>query len=233
MQVLEQLYNDPNMATFSEWINEHGRVYETDDEFLQRFAIFKKNAEQIRQFQHQLNLQEGLIQDDSPKHKVGLNHFADWTDEEYKAILGFKPDVTKKQENLKVLEADPLPETINWVDQGKVTPVKDQGTCGSCWSFSTTGSMESAYWIKNGQEIELSEQQLVDCSISFGNNGCSGGLVEYAYNYAKHHGIETEEEYPYHAKNQKCAAQDKKNDLQAVELTDFVDVPRHDPEQLA
>lgn len=85
--------------------------------------------------------------------------------------------------------------------------------------------MESAYWIKNGKEIELSEQQLVDCSKSFGNNGCQGGLVEYAYNYAKHHGVETEDEYPYHAKNQNCTAPAaKKDDVQSVELSDFVDV---------
>lgn len=85
-----------------------------------------------------------------------------------------------------------------------VTPVKDQGHCGSCWSFSTTGSMESAHLIATGTPILLSEQQLIDCSISYGNNGCSGGLVEYAYNYAKHVPIETEEEYPYKQANQKC-----------------------------
>ena len=80
-----------------------------------------------------------------------------------------------------------------------MSDVKDQGTCGSCWSFSATGAIESAFAIKNGKGIILSEQQLVDCSQSYGNNGCSGGLVEYAFNYAKHIELETESEYPYKA----------------------------------
>lgn len=66
--------------------------------------------------------------------------------------------------------------------------------------------MESAYQISTGEPIVLSEQQIIDCSISYGNNGCSGGLVEYAYNYAKHHSVETEEEYPYKASNNNCTA---------------------------
>ena len=82
-----------------------------------------------------------------------------------------------------------------------VSAVKDQGSCGSCWSFSTTGSIESAYKIKTGKDSTFSEQQLVDCSVSYGNNGCAGGLVEYAYNYARHVPLETEAQYPYEAKN--------------------------------
>lgn len=73
-----------------------------------------------------------------------------------------------------------------------VSPVKDQGACGSCWSFSTTGSMESAYKIKYGKDVLLSEQQLVDCSVDWGNNGCSGGLVEYAYHYLESNTLDTE-----------------------------------------
>lgn len=107
-------------------------------------------------------------------------------------MLGFRPDTVKPQTNVELLEPSTLPDTINWVTEGKVTAVKDQGSCGSCWSFSTTGSIESAYWIKNGSEILLSEQQLVDCSIDYGNNGCGGGLVEYAYHYAAEVPLETE-----------------------------------------
>jgi C1A family cysteine protease len=121
-------------------------------------------------------------------------------------MLGFRPNLNKEQKNLHIFDSSltDLPASINWVDQGKVSAVKDQGTCGSCWSFSTTGSIESANAIKNNQMVLFSEQQLVDCSQSYGNNGCSGGLVEYAYNYAKHVPLETEDQYPYHATNQKC-----------------------------
>ena len=83
-------------------------------------------------------------------HELELNKFADWTDEEYNQLLGFKPDLSKPITNQWIFERDAIPESLNWVDKGVVSPIKDQGTCGSCWSFSTTGSIESAYQIKNG-----------------------------------------------------------------------------------
>jgi C1A family cysteine protease len=158
-----------------------------------------------------------------------LNKFADLSDQEYKQMLGFKPNLAKPY-NYTTLSGD-IPDSVNWVEKGFVTPIKDQGSCGSCWSFSTTGSIESAYWIKNGKQVELSEQQLIDCSLSYGNNGCSGGLVEYAYHYATEHGLETEDEYPYHAKNENCATSDKFMS-NGVQLQSFVDVKRFDPNQL-
>lgn len=174
--------------------------------------------------------QETFFGAENTMHELALNHFADWTDEEYTAMLGFRPNLDMPQTNVSVLEVQDLPESLNWVDQGMVTPVKDQGACGSCWSFSTTGAMESAFKIKNNKDILLSEQQLVDCSISFGNNGCGGGLVEYAFNYAKHVPLETEDEYPYTASDTKCVAEAHDGDVQ---LSDFKEVQRFDSEQLA
>lgn len=170
------------------------------------------------------------IGNDVTEHELGLNQFADWTDEEYKSILGFKYDATKEQTKVEILESVELPDSLNWVTEGKVTPVKDQGTCGSCWSFSTTGSIESAYWIQNGSEILMSEQQLIDCSVDYGNNGCSGGLVEYGYHYATDVPLETEDQYPYKATNQKCQAKTLPGD---IKLSDFKEVQRFDPNQLA
>jgi len=158
---------------------------------------------------------------------------ADLTQEEYSALLGYKKNTMEPQnaERVNVFdESNDLPASVNWVTEGMVTPIKDQGTCGSCWSFSTTGSIESAYKIKNGAEILLSEQQLVDCSVSYGNNGCSGGLVEYAYHYIENVPLETESQYPYKATNQKCAAEALSGD---VKLSDFKDVQRFSPTQLA
>ena len=140
-------------------------------------------------------------------HELEMNQFADWTDEEYQQLLSFKPDLSKKPQNSSsetAQDIDDLPDSINWVTEGMVSAVKDQGSCGSCWSFSTTGSIESAHQIATGEALLLSEQQIIDCSVSYGNNGCSGGLVEYAYNFAKHHSIETEDEYPYKAANTEC-----------------------------
>jgi C1A family cysteine protease len=93
---------------------------------------------------------------------------------------------------------------VNWTAAGKVTPVKDQGQCGSCWAFSTTGSMESAHAIKTGSLISLSEQQLVDCSSSFGNQGCNGGWYYYAWDYALTSAVELESAYPYTALDGTC-----------------------------
>ncbi|KHJ83603.1 papain family cysteine protease [Oesophagostomum dentatum] len=87
------------------------------------------------------------------------------------------------------------PAAVNWVTAGKVTPVKDQGQCGSCWAFATVASVEAAYAIKNGNLLTLSEQEMVDCDSR--NNGCSGGYRPYAMNFVMERGLMKETEYPY------------------------------------
>merc|ERR1712045_698294 len=89
--------------------------------------------------------------------------------------------------------------TVNWVTAGAVTGVKDQGQCGSCWAFSTTGSLEGAHYVATGDLLSFSEQQLVDCAfLSYGNLACNGGLQENAYNYYEAgYKAELESVYPY------------------------------------
>lgn len=91
-----------------------------------------------------------------------------------------------------------VPAHWDWRDFGVVTPVKNQGKCGSCWTFSTVGSMESHFMKKYGQFRNLSEQQLVDCAGDFDNYGCNGGLPSHAFEYIMHAGgLATEADYPY------------------------------------
>ncbi|KAG0451853.1 hypothetical protein HPP92_026221 [Vanilla planifolia] len=90
-------------------------------------------------------------------------------------------------------------------EQGIVRPVKDQGSCGSCWTFSTTGALEAAYTQLTGKSTSLSEQQLVDCASAFNNFGCNGGLPSQAFEYVKYNGgIDTEQTYPYLGVNGIC-----------------------------
>ncbi|KAK8459867.1 hypothetical protein SEVIR_2G230100v4 [Setaria viridis] len=102
-----------------------------------------------------------------------------------------------------------LPETKDWREDGIVSPVKNQGHCGSCWTFSTTGALEAAYTQATGKPISLSEQQLVDCAGAYNNFGCNGGLPSQAFEYIKHNGgLDTEESYPYQGVNGVCHFKD-------------------------
>jgi len=134
------------------------------------------------------------------------------------------------EKRVEILDVSNLTDSVNWVTKGAVTPVKNQGHCGSCWSFSTTGSMEGAHFIKTGKLVSLSEQQLVDCSWL--NLGCNGGMFDRAFSYTESHPLELESEYPYIAKSHGLfgCAYDKSKGV--VAATKYADVKHGDAEQL-
>ncbi|XP_065343397.1 procathepsin L-like [Cloeon dipterum] len=141
--------------------------------------------------------------------KAGINQFADMDDNEFKTTyLGFKTWFIKDNE-VGATFISPhgveLPPSKDWRELGAVTPIKDQGQCGSCWAFSATGSLEGQHFRKTGVLVSLSEQDLVDCSHKYDNHGCDGGLMDNAFLYVKRNkGIDTEEAYPYEGQDGKC-----------------------------
>lgn len=165
---------------------------------------------------------------------MGPNEYLDLTWAEFRqAKLGFKnvDNSVLRQNNVEILEEVEVAAgaAVDWRAKGIVTPVKNQGQCGSCWAFSTTGSTEGAYAQKTGKLISLSEQQLVDCSTVQGNKGCNGGLMDYGFQYIiTNKGITTEAAYPYKGVDGTC----KKGQTAAATISSFKDVAAGQEAQL-
>ena len=164
-------------------------------------------------------------------YTVGVNQFSDMSHEEW--IAERSRSMYKRQTPFNVVR---LPEAkasgVDWRTKNAVTPVKNQGQCGSCWSFSTTGSTEGAHAIASGKLVSLSEQQLMDCSTAEGNQGCNGGLMDNAFKYIiKNGGLDTEEDYPYEGKDGTCSK--AKAAKHVVSIKGYKDVPQNEEAQLA
>merc|ERR1719367_214655 len=164
-------------------------------------------------------------------HTVGMNEYGDWTTEEFVTFFnGYSnTSISSQQRDFDRLDTvhddDNVPAKVDWVNEGYVTEVKNQKQCGSCWAFSTTGSLEGQHFKKNKKLVSLSEQNLVDCDHV--DHGCMGGLMENAYGYIKENkGIDTESSYPYTAKTgKKCLF--KAEDVGAT-LQSYKTLPRGD-----
>jgi cathepsin L len=169
---------------------QYGKTYlETEENH--RYNIFKDNFDFVTNWDEEIH-----------GFQVGINEFADLSSDEFVSIYnGMR--VTVEYEPVVEdwpLTVDVTGDIVNWVNKGAVTPVKNQGQCGSCWSFSSTGSLEGSKFIATGTLTSLSEQNLVDCSTAQGNDGCNGGLMDSAFTYVvQNKGIDTEASYPYTA----------------------------------
>jgi len=213
---LPALKDDEYDFLFTKWASQHGKTYATTQERAQRLAVFTSNLNYIRAHQAK-----------SPRsYDLKMNEFGDLTNEEFVSqYTGYTPMDRSylRSQNEEELSPVDVPTDWDWRAQNKVTPIKDQGQCGSCWAFSAVGSIESGYAIDNNvaATVTVSEQQLVDCSGAEGNEGCNGGLMDSAFEYViKNGGLCTESAYPYKAVDGTC----KKTCTKTLTISGYTDV---------
>ncbi|PON67191.1 Cyseine protease [Trema orientale] len=213
---------------YTRWAAEHNRAYNGLGEEEKRFVIFKDNLRFIDQHNAEKNR----------TYKVGLNRFADLTNEEYRAgFLGTRTDAKRRVMKAKNASRryafgarDKLPDSVDWRHNGAVNPVKNQGSCGSCWAFSTVAAVEGVNKIVTGELVSLSEQELVDCDRAY-NSGCDGGLMDYAFEFIINNGgIATEDDYPYAGTNGHCDV--SRANEKVVTIDGYEDVPANDENAL-
>jgi len=208
---------------FNAWSSQHGFSF-SDAEAPSRLAIFTENLNFVAR--HNQEAAAG-------KHTftVEMNKYAAMSREEYKAMLGFRPAANAVR-NAVAINGSSAPASIDWRQKGAVTPVKNQGQCGSCWAFSAVGALEGANFIKTGKLVSLSEQELLDCDKVDG--ACNGGLMDNAFDFVEQNGgIDTEDDWKYLARQTiffRCPASKKAK--HAGTCSAHTDVPANDESQL-
>jgi C1A family cysteine protease len=196
-------------AKFQQFMEDHNKNYGTIDEFASRFNTFKENY---------LDIERLTLENTEATHRVGINQFSDMTFEEFRKTY-LNLDFTGadfKDTGAEIPSMEDLPESLDWRTKGAVSPVKNQGSCGSCWAFSTVGHLEGANQIKTGELVTFSEGELVDCDHV--DHGCSGRLMGNAFKFIEDNGLETDKDYPYKPRRGQCKSDRSKS---AVGVKDF------------
>jgi len=207
------------------WAQKHSKSYSAL-EFRSRFLKWKYN----------LHFVETFNRDSNRTFTVGLNKFADLSHSEFMGLylsgVKINKTVVDTLSKGKLYSGKaPNANSWDWRTKNAVSHVKDQGQCGACWSFSSTGAIEGCNAIKKGNLISLSEQNLMDCSSSFGNQGCNGGLMTSAFDYViRNAGVDTESSYPYKAKEGTCQYKSANN---GGSITTYQNIPSGDEDSLA
>jgi len=175
---------------FASFCSKYEKVYTPEEQSI-RFQVFKDNLDFIYAHNNK---------SPKPSFTVNVNQFADLTVEEFSSIYLRTRATVKKTHTTSSIQVNGLPNNVDWRDKHAVTFVKDQGQCGSCYSFSTTGAVEGAWAIAKGKLKSLSEQNILDCTWKppYNNTGCDGGDPRESMQYIiDNKGIDTEDSYPY------------------------------------
>ncbi|XP_061520284.1 cathepsin S-like isoform X1 [Phycodurus eques] len=206
------------------WKQAHKKVYSHQVEESGRRRIWEKNLRMINV--HNLETTLGLH-----TYELAMNHLGDLTDEEVSGMLAgtvVLSDLERIQLNFNWERS--TPQSLDWRKADLVTEVKMQGSCGSCWAFSAVGALEGQLKKRTGKLTSLSPQNLVDCSLDFGNHGCHGGFMTNAFRYVvKNGGIDSDRAYPYRAKRGKC---EYKPQDRAANCSGYSFVPKGDEDSL-
>merc|ERR1719424_1781353 len=218
--------------SFDDFKATHGKSYVSPNEHEKRAAIYADNVDYMNQ--HNAKYAAGEV-----TFYLGVNEFSDLSHDEFKALyVGPKIPVRNATHQLNLAEKKlrvkmtGTADAFDWRTKGAVTPVKNQGQCGSCWSFSTVAGMEGAWFVAGHGLVSLSEQQLMDCSTKEGDHSCQGGLMDHGFQYIiDNGGLDSEADYPYVEKNEACNAAKAKNVVSTI--TSFKDVTPKNEADLA
>lgn len=183
------------------WKKTNEKKYQNEVEHVRRRELWEMNLMLITK--HNLEASMGLH-----SYELGMNHMGDLTTEEILqpyAALSPPDDLQRAPSPFAGTSGAGAPDSVDWREKGRVTSVKDQGSCGSCWAFSAVGALEGLLAKTTGKLVDLSPQNLMDCSGKYGNHGCNGGYIHKAFQYViDNRGIDSEAAYPYRAATQQC-----------------------------
>eukprot|EP00761_Pharyngomonas_kirbyi_P006106 gb/GECH01006112.1/.p1 GENE.gb/GECH01006112.1/~~gb/GECH01006112.1/.p1 ORF type:complete len:343 (+),score=58.24 gb/GECH01006112.1/:1-1029(+) len=206
---LEESFESYAKREFIKFARKYEKMYLVEGQYFdKRFEVFKENLKRLEN-----------IQDNSAQY--GITKFMDLTPEEFASIYRMRTPTANNYlstissfPKAESVSTDKLPKSFDWRSKGAVTHVKNQGMCGSCWAFSTTGNVEGRTFLATNSLPDLSEQNLVDCSHNCAansttdcNQGCNGGWPYLAYQYIMKQGIDTEKAYPYDGSDGSCRFQ--------------------------
>jgi hypothetical protein len=193
---------------YGDWKKKYNKKYASPDQDWYRLTVFNSNYETIKSFY------EGPEQ----SYTLDFNQFMDISTEEFtETYLGLQAPAHHGE---MFESSEPAANAVDWRSKGVLNEIRNQGSCGSCWAFSAVGAIEAAHAVQGKGLPAVSEQELVDCSTSYGNYGCNGGLMDLAFKYVQEHGISSRADYPYAGRDQKCAKQ-----TGAFRISSFQDVP--------